>query len=62
MIKTQGNRRLKVRIRVELLLFYSGLCSTDYDVTCSRRYLDGIKYEEAISDEHPHIHGAVVVP
>ena len=31
MIKTQGNRRLKVmvRIRVGLPLFYSELCSTD---------------------------------
>ena len=50
----EGNRRLRVRVRVRFLLFYSELAPLTSDVICSRLYLDGEKYEEAMSQEHPH--------
>ena len=43
-------------------LFYSILNSPPLarDVTYSRLYSDRKKYVEAMSDEHPHMHGEVV--
>ena len=40
---TEGYRRFRVRVRVRVwfLLFYSELAPTDRDVTFSRLYLDG---------------------
>ena len=42
-----------VRVRVRFLLFYYELAPLIRDVTCSKLYFDGKKYEEAMSDEHP---------
>ena len=43
-----------VRVRVRFLFFFIiNSPSLTRDVTCSRLYFDGKKYEEAVSDEHP---------
>ena len=42
-----------VRVKVRFLLFYYELGPLTRDVTCSKLYFDGKKYEEAMSDEHP---------
>ena len=40
-------------MEVRFLLFYSELAPLTRDVTCSRLYFDGKKYEDAMSDKHP---------
>ena len=63
MIKTQfllwktieGNRRLKVRVRVRgrFLLFYSELAPTDPSCNMLQTLLGRTKHEETMSDVHP---------
>ena len=60
MIKTQillwktieGNRKLRVRVIVRFLLFYSELTSTDLRCNMFQTLLGRKKYEEEMSDEH----------
>ena len=49
----KNNRRLRVGVRVRFILFCSilNLPPLTRDVTFSRLYLDGKKYEEEMSDE-----------
>ena len=47
----EGNRRLRVRVRV--LLFYSELAPTDPWRNMLQSLLGREKYEELMSDEHP---------
>ena len=53
--KIEGNRRFRVRVKIKFFLFYSELYQLIRDVTCPKLYLDAKKFEDATSDEHPHI-------
>ena len=61
MIKTQillwktieGNRSVRVRVRVRFLLFYSEIAPTDPWCNMFRTLIWRKKYGEAMSDEHP---------
>ena len=51
----EGKRRLRVRgvsVRFRFLLFYYELAQLTRDITCSKLYFEGKRYEEAMSDEH----------
>ena len=52
-IEGNSNRRLRFRVRVRFLLFYSELAPLTRGVTCSVTLLGWEKYEEAMSDEPP---------
>ena len=47
------NRRLRVRVRVTFLLFYSELAPTNPSCNMLQTLLGRKKYDEAMSDEHP---------
>ena len=49
----RSNRRLRVRVRVRFLWFYSELTPTDPWCNMLRDFTWREKYEEAMSDEHP---------
>ena len=49
----EGNRRLRVRVRVMLLLFYSELAPIDPLCNMLQTFLGRKKYEKAMLDEHP---------
>ena len=52
-IEGNSNRKLRVRVRVRFLLFYSELTPTDPWCNMLRDSTWTEKYEEAMSDEHP---------
>ena len=56
-IECNSSRRLRVRDRVRFLLFYSELAPLTTDPWCNmlRDFTWRKKYEEAMSDKHPHI-------
>ena len=49
----EGNRRLRVRVGVRFILFYSELASTDPWCHMFHTLPGRKKYEEVMSDEHP---------
>ena len=55
LLKTiEGNRRLRVKVRVRFLLFYLELAPTDPWCNMLQILLGRKKYEEAMSGEHYH--------
>ena len=56
-IEGNSNRSLTVRVRIRFLLLYSELNPTDPSCNMLRHFTWTEKYEEAMSDEHPHWKG-----
>ena len=48
------DQRLGLGLGLDFFYFILSSLPLPRDVTCSTLYLGGKKYEEAMSDEHPH--------
>ena len=53
MKNNRSNRRLRVRVRVSFILFYSELTPSDPRCNMLQTLLERKKYEEEIPDEQP---------
>ena len=50
---TEGNRRLRVTVRLDFFYFILNSPPMTRDATCSITLLEQKKYEEAMSGQHP---------